>query len=68
MFPRSLDVYKRQEIITRYAKEQLEKAEIRNQLTQQVLTSKLYDAIENAVSLDKQTVSLDDFKKIAQEA
>ncbi len=57
-----------EEIITRYAKEQLEKAEIRNQLTQQVLTSKLYDAIENAVSLDKQTVSLDDFKKIAQEA
>ena len=54
--------------IARYAKEQLEKAEIRNQLTQQVLTSKLYDAIENAVSLDKQTVSLDDFKKIAQEA
>lgn len=54
-----------EEIITRYAKEQLEKAEIRNQLTQQVLTSKLYDAIENAVSLDKQTVSLDDFKKIA---
>lgn len=57
-----------EEIITRYAKEQLEKAEIRNQLTHQVLTSKLYDAIENAVSLDKQTVSLDDFKKIAQEA
>ncbi len=57
-----------EEIITRYANEQLEKAEIRNQLTQQVLTSKLYDAIENAVSLDKQTVSLDDFKKIAQEA
>ena len=57
-----------EEIITRYAKEQLEKAEIRNQLTQQVLTSKLYDAIENAVSLDKQTVSLADFKKIAQEA
>lgn len=56
------------EIITRYAKEQLEKPEIRNQLTQQVLTSKLYDAIEKTVSLDKQTVSLDDFKKIAQEA
>lgn len=57
-----------EEIITRYAKEQLEKPEVRNQLTQQVLTSKLYDTIENAVSLDKQTVSLDDFKKIAQEA
>lgn len=56
------------EIIARYAKEQLEKAEIRNQITQQVLTSKLYEAIENAVTLDKKTVSLDDFKKIAQEA
>lgn len=56
------------EIITRYAKEQLEKSEIRQQLVQQVLTSKLYDAIEKAVSLDKKTVSLDEFKAIAQEA
>ncbi len=56
------------EIITRYAKEQLEKPEIRQQLTQQVLTSKLYDTIEKTVALDKKTVSLDDFKKIAQEA
>ena len=56
------------EIITRYAKEQLEKPEIRQQLTQQVLTSKLYDTIEKTVSLDKKTVSLDDFKSIAQEA
>lgn len=56
------------EIIARYAKEQLEKAEIRNQITQQVLSSKLYEAIENAVTLDKKTVSLDNFKKIAQEA
>lgn len=56
------------EIITRYAKEQLEKSEIRQQLIQQVLTSKLYDAIEKAVTLDKKTVSLDEFKTIAQEA
>ncbi len=56
------------EIITRYAKEQLEKPEIRQQLTQQVLTSKLYDTIEKTVSLDKKTVSLDEFKSIAQEA
>lgn len=55
------------EIITRYAKEQLQKAEVRNQIAQQVLSAKLYDAIEKAVTLDKQTVSLDDFKKIAQE-
>lgn len=56
------------EIITRYAKEQLQKPEIRQQLTQQVVTSKLYDTIEKTVSLDKKTVSLDEFKKIAQEA
>ncbi len=56
------------EIITRYAKEQLQKPEIRQQMTQNMLTSKLYDTIEKAVTLDKKTVSLDDFKKIAQEA
>ncbi len=56
------------EIITRYAKEQLQKPEIRQQLVQQVLTSKLYDTIEKTVTLDKKTVSLDEFKKIAQEA
>lgn len=56
------------EIITRYAKEQLQKPEIRQQMTQNMLTSKLYDTIEKAVTLDKKTVSLDEFKKIAQEA
>ncbi len=54
------------EIITRYAKEQLEKAEVRNQIAQNVLASKLYEAIENTVTLDKETVSLDKFKEIAQ--
>lgn len=56
------------EIINRYAKEQLQKAEVRQQLAQQALSSKLYNAIEATVSLDKKSVSLDDFKKIAQEA
>ena len=54
------------EIITRYAKEQLQKEEIRNQIAQQVLSGKLYNAIEEAVTLDKQVVSLDKFKEIAQ--
>ncbi|MCH5327133.1 MAG: hypothetical protein J1E29_08030 [Duncaniella sp.] len=54
------------EIITRYAKEQLEKEEVRNQIAQQVLSGKLYTAIEAAVTLDKETVSLDRFKEIAQ--
>lgn len=54
------------EIISRYAKEQLEKEEVRNQITQQVLSAKLYSAIEEAVTLDKETVSLDKFKELAQ--
>lgn len=55
-----------EEIITRYAKEQLEKPEVRDQITRNVVAAKLYDAIENAVTLDKQTVSLDAFKALAQ--
>ena len=54
------------EIITKYAKEQLEKEEIRNQLAQQILASKLYAEIEKLVTLDKETVSLDKFKELAQ--
>ncbi|MDE6418074.1 MAG: hypothetical protein K2K49_02575 [Duncaniella sp.] len=54
------------EIITKYAKEQLEKPEVRNQIAQNVLSAKLYNAIEEAVTLDKETVSLDRFKEIAQ--
>ncbi len=56
------------EVITKYAKEQIEKEEIRNQLIQQILSSKLYTAIEGMVSLDKETVSLDKFKELAQNA
>ncbi|MCM1051474.1 MAG: hypothetical protein NC349_05890 [Paenibacillus sp.] len=54
------------EIITKYAKEQIAKEEIRNQLVQQILSSKLYATIEGLVSLDKETVSLDKFKELAQ--
>ncbi|MDE5733585.1 MAG: hypothetical protein K2H83_00400 [Duncaniella sp.] len=55
-----------EEIITKYAKEQLEKPEVRNQIAQNVLSAKLYSTIEEAVTLDKETVSLDKFKEIAQ--
>lgn len=55
-----------EEIITKYAKEQLEKPEVRNQIAQNVLSAKLYSAIEEAVTLDKETVSLDKFKELAQ--
>lgn len=54
------------EIITKYAKEQLQKREVREQMSRRVLFSKLYNAIEATVSLDKKLVSLDEFNKIAQ--
>ncbi len=57
-----------EEIITKYAKEQLQNKEVRNRVEEQVRTAKLYNAIENAVTLDKKEVSLDEFKKIAEEA
>ena len=56
------------EIITRYAKEQLQKDEVRNRVEEQVRTAKIYSAVENAVTLDKKEVSLEEFKKIAEEA
>lgn len=57
-----------EEIITKYAKEQLQNKDVRNRVEEQVRTAKLYNAIENAVTLDKKEVSLDEFKKIAEEA
>ncbi len=57
-----------EEIITKYAKEQLQNKDVRSRVEEQVRTAKLYNAIENAVTLDKKEVSLDDFKKIAEEA
>ncbi|MCM1519240.1 MAG: hypothetical protein NC098_00440 [Lachnoclostridium sp.] len=55
------------EIITKYAKEQLQNKENRSRIFDQVLTSKLYTAIENAITLDHKEVSLDEFKEIAKE-
>lgn len=54
------------ELVTKYAKEQISKDDVRQQLIQQILSSKLYSAIEGIVTLDKKTVSLDEFKEIAQ--
>ncbi len=54
------------EIIEKYAKEQLGNKETRNRLFDQVLTSKLYTAIEEAVNLDHKAVTLDEFKEIAE--
>lgn len=54
------------EIITKYAKEQLQKQEIRNQLAQQILSSKLYAQIEKDVTLDRKEVSLEEVQEIAK--
>lgn len=54
------------ETITSYAKRILENAEYRRQIYGNVETSALFAAIENAVTLDNKTVSLDEFKAIAE--
>lgn len=56
------------EILTKYAKEQLENKETRNRIFDQVLTSKLYSAIENAITLDHEAKTLDEFKAMVQPA
>lgn len=55
-----------EEIIEKYAKEQLQKREARARIEEQVRAAKLYTAIENAVNLDRKTISLDEFKKVAE--
>ncbi len=56
------------EILTKYAKEQLENKETRNRIFDQVLNSKLYTAIENAITLDHEAKTLDEFKAMVQPA
>ncbi|MDE6416705.1 MAG: hypothetical protein K2K68_06750 [Duncaniella sp.] len=56
------------EILTKYAKEQLENKETHNRIFDQVLNSKLYTAIENAITLDHEAKTLDEFKAMVQPA
>ncbi|MBD5202709.1 MAG: hypothetical protein HDR83_07865 [Bacteroides sp.] len=56
------------EILTKYAKEQLENKETRNRIFDQVLGSKLYSAIEEAITLDHEAKTLDEFKAMVQPA
>lgn len=53
------------ETITNYAKNILEDKNYRGRLIEQVGDVKLYNGIMNAVTLDEETVSLDQFKEIA---
>lgn len=53
------------ETITKYAQNILDDKNYRGRLIEQVGDIKLFSAIENAVTLDEKTVSLDEFKEIA---
>ncbi|MCM1451573.1 MAG: hypothetical protein NC102_04905 [Clostridium sp.] len=54
--------------ITDYAKRMLENKDYRSRIFDTVADNKLYAVIENAVTLDVKTVSVDEFKKIAEGA
>lgn len=53
------------ETITRYAQNILDDKNYRGRLIEQVGDIKLFDALQNAVTLAEETVSLDEFKEIA---
>lgn len=53
------------ETITRYAQNILDDKNYRGRLIEQVGDIKLFTALANAITLKKETVSLDQFKEIA---
>lgn len=57
-----------QETIDQYADTILADKKYRPQLYDQLFESELYGAIDEAVTLDKETVSLDKFKELAEQA
>lgn len=52
--------------LTEYAKRIISNNEYKQRITDNVSEGKLYQAIEDAVTLDNKTVSLDEFKKMAE--
>ncbi|MDE6490278.1 MAG: trigger factor, partial [Muribaculaceae bacterium] len=57
-----------QETLTAYAKNLLSDKQYRPHIVEQVGDAKLFEAIHNAVTVDEQTVSLDRFKELAEQA
>lgn len=57
-----------EEILAKYAETLLEKEDSRRYIIEQVNNANLFDAIGRAVTIDDHTVSLDEFKKLAEEA
>ena len=53
------------DVVEKYAENLLEDKNYRGRLIEQVGDIKLFGAIENAITLDKHQVSLDEFKEIA---
>ena len=57
-----------EETLTTYAKNLLQDKQYRPHIVEQVGDAKLFEAIHEAVTVDQQTVSLDEFKKLAEKA
>ena len=53
------------DVIEKYAENLLEDKNYRGRLIEEVGDIKLFGAIQNAITLDKQQVSIDEFKEIA---
>lgn len=56
------------ETLTTYAKNLLQDKQYRPNIVEQVGDAKLFEAIHDNVTVDQQTVSLDEFKKLAEKA
>ncbi len=57
-----------EDIFEDYAKRILAKRETRSQIAEQVFDIKLFNAIKGKANVDTKTVTLDEFKKVAEEA
>ncbi|MDE5971082.1 MAG: trigger factor, partial [Muribaculaceae bacterium] len=57
-----------EDIFEDYAKRMINDAKTRNQIVEQVVDNKMYNAIKAKAQVDNKEVSLDEFKKVAEEA
>lgn len=53
-----------EDVLEKYSKEMLENKEYRQQIVQQSVDNKLFEAIKNAVTLENKTVSLEEFNAL----
>lgn len=57
-----------EDIFEDYAKRMINDAKTRNQIVEQVVDNKMYNAIKAKAQVDNKEVSLDEFKKVAEKA